>query len=88
MSGGEIMGKIVQDVIIHVFLRLPIHTGRPTPFVGANLLPDHLEEGIVSNDLQQLAKPFGWMGRCQLTQMFQFAMWVTHEVSHLCTHMV
>jgi hypothetical protein len=88
VSGGKIMGKVVEDVIIHVFLRLPIHAWRPTPLVGANLLPDHLEEGLVSNYLQQLAKPLGWVGRCQLPQMFQFAMWVTHEVSHLCTHMV
>jgi hypothetical protein len=88
VSGGEITGKVVEDVLIHVFLRLPIHTWRPTPFVSADLLPDHLEKGVVAHHLQQLAKPLGWIGRCHLTQMFQVSMWVSHEVSHLWTHRV
>jgi hypothetical protein len=82
------VGQVVQDVFIHVVPRLPIHAGRPTPLIAPHLLPDHLEEGVVSHHLQQLAKPLGWVGRCQLTQMFQVAMWVSHEVSHLCTHLV
>ena len=88
VSGGEVVGKGREDVLVDIFPRLPIHAGRPTPFVGTHRLPDPLEEGPLSNHLPQRAKPLGGIGRCQLAELFQVAMWVTHEVAHLCTHMV